>query len=491
MSARRVCLALAALTLACLASVPASATGAQRLRAASAPLAELRPAAAYATPGGGEIRRFAQRVAGYRVFDAEAIVAAPASGSAELVVDRTSARVDPPRPATVARGGAVSKAIAASGTDVLRAAPRARIGIDLKSGHLAWRVLLASGRPLADYEVMVDARSGRLLEIRDLLRRATGGAALFDPNPLVTNGGSAGLRDRHDRSSRLLGRLRVPVELPRLTSPRGCLLGSYAKVDLGRKGRRVCKRSLTWTVGRSSDRFEALMAYFHVDRTRAYLESLGLDDGLRKRPMVVHANAIRADQSFFTPIGHDVTLGTGGVDDGEDGDVIVHEYGHAVQDQQVTGFGHRPQGAAMGEGFGDYIAAVMSSFSTGGDDKFDPCMFEWDATSYTRNRCLRRADTALTKKRAKRRCFGDPHCTGEAWSGALWELRPLLGADVDGRVVMDRVLIQSHLLLARNSNFRDGARALIAADGLLYAGTHAPAIEAEMVARGFCASTGC
>jgi hypothetical protein len=244
-------------------------------------------------------------------------------------------------------------------------------------------------------------------------------------------------------------------------------------------------------VNRASESFEALMAYYHVDRTRAYLESLGLDDGLRKKPMVIHANAIPADQSFFRPLGHDVTLGTGGVDDGEHGDVIVHENAHAIQDQQVTGFGRRPQGAAMGEGFGDYIAAVMSRFSTGGDDKFDPCMFEWDATSYTRNRCLRRTDTELTKRRAKRRCFGSPHCMGEAWSGALWDLRAVLGSDLDGRVVMDRVLIQSHLVLARNSNLRDGARALLAADGLLYAGAHAAAIEAEMVSRGFCASTGC
>jgi hypothetical protein len=58
-------------------------------------------------------------------------------------------------------------------------------------------------------------------------------------------------------------------------------------------------------------------------------------------------------------------------------------------------------------------------------------------------------------------------------------------------VVTDRVLLQSHLLLTRNSNLRDGARALIAADALLYGGAHAAPIEAEMVQRGFCGSTGC
>ena len=491
MSGFRAALVAGALVCTCLAAMAAPEGADSQLRSAAAPAAELRPAATHVTPQGGEIRRFEQRVAGYRVLDAEAIVADPATGPAEVVVDHTEARIDPPRPATVGRETAVAAATAASGAGALRIAPRARLGIDPGTGALAWRVLLASGSPLADYEVTVDARSAGVLETRELLRRATGRAALFDPNPLVTHGSSRGLRDRRDRNSRLLQALRLPVELPRLTDPRGCLKGAFVRVDLGPKGRRVCKRSRRWSVGRSANRFEALMAYYHVDRTRAYIESLGLDDSLRDRPMPVHANAIRADQSFYTPIGHDVTLGTGGVDDGEDGDVIIHEYGHAIQDQQVSRFGRRPQGAAMGEGFGDYIAAVMSAVSTGGSDRFDACMFEWDATSYTRNRCLRRADTDMTKKQAKRRCFGDPHCVGEAWSGALWELRALLGSDGAGRSVMDRVLIQSHLLLSRNSNLRDGARALIAADGLLYSGTHAAAIEAETVQRRFCSSSGC
>jgi hypothetical protein len=481
-------LGLAAPVAALLLTAAPAISHAGELGYADAPRAELEPVAQHATPTGGEIRRFRQEVGGYRVFDAEATVVEPTGEPTQLVVDRTVAGLAEPRPARLNRRQAVARARAASGASALRLAPRSRLGVDPQTGALAWRVLLASRAPLGDFEVTLDARSGRVLSIRDLLRRATGTAALFDPNPLVTRGSSRGLRDRNDRNSRLLQRQRVPVALLRLTDARGCLKGVYVKVDLGKKTKRVCKRSRRWTVGRAAQRFEALMAYHHVDRTRVYLESLGLETGLRRRPMVVHANAIKADQSFFSVRGHDVTLGTGGVDDGEDGDVIVHEYGHAVQDQQVTGFGRRPQGLAMGEGFGDYIAAVMSSQSTGGSEKFDPCIFEWDATSYTRNRCLRRTDTELTKRQAKRRCFRDEHCVGQAWSGALWDLRPLLGSDGAGHVVMDRVLIQSHLLLARNSNFLDGARALIAADDLLYGGVHAAAIEAEMVQRGLCKS---
>ena len=95
--------------------------------------------------------------------------------------------------------------------------------------------------------------------------------------------------------------------------------------------------------------------------------------------------------------------------------MIVHEYGHSLQDQAAHFFGEKLEGASMGEGFGDYLAAVMSFRVTGGSP-FDPCMFEWDATSYVPGNCARRADKALTKAKAEVKCGGDPHCIGFAWS---------------------------------------------------------------------------
>jgi hypothetical protein len=261
---------------------------------------------------------------------------------------------------------------------------------------------------------------------------------------------------------------------------------------LGRRPHNVCNPGLDWTgVQRSANAFEALMAYHHIDRTRAYLDSLGLSRGLRPEPQSVVANGILADNSFYTPFDRRITLGSGGVDDGEDADVIIHEYGHAIQDMQARFFGEHPDGAAMGEGWADYLAAVMSAQVTGGNPTFDPCMFEWDATSYTSNRCARRTDRAVTKRQAKRRCGRSPHCIGEAWSGMLWELRFALGLDSQGRSVADRVVVESHFMLGRRSDFRDGARAVLAADQLLYAGAHATTIGAELVQRGFCSSPTC
>ena len=54
------------------------------------------------------------------------------------------------------------------------------------------------------------------------------------------------------------------------------------------------------------------------------------------------------------------TLGDGGVDDAEDADITVHEYGHSVHDNQVPGLGpgNDTEQRAIGEGFGDFLAGL-------------------------------------------------------------------------------------------------------------------------------------
>ena len=45
------------------------------------------------------------------------------------------------------------------------------------------------------------------------------------------------------------------------------------------------------------------------------------------------------DNSFYIPRQDTISLGSGGVDDAEDAEVTWHEYGHAIQDDQVPRFG--------------------------------------------------------------------------------------------------------------------------------------------------------
>ena len=477
-------------------SPPATAVGSPSPRhvaaTASAGGAHLRPVGRVTVPGGGVIHRYQQRAGGLPVLDAEAVVVEPPQGRATAVADSTVAGVVVPGGArAISPGAAIRAARRATHTKRLRAPARARLGIDPGSRALAWQVSLPAADPVADLLVVIDARRGERIEVRDLLRKATGNAMIFDPTPVTTQGGYTGLRDDRDRNSPLLTSLRRPVALQRIRSSRGCLRGRYVDVRLGSGAERVCQPGLNFTgLTRARERFEAVMDYYHIDRTRAYVDGLGLSESLRAKPQRVRADAITADNSYFSPMTRSMTFGTGGVDDGEDADVIVHEYGHSLQDHAVRGFGRSPAGAALGEGFGDYLAASMSELTTGGS-LFDACIFDWDATSYSGSGCGRRADKPIDRKTAERRCRREPHCTGKAWSSLLWFLRATLGDDPQGRSIMDRIVLESHFMYARRSGFRDAARALLAADGLLYAGAHRATLGAALAARRFCPASGC
>ena len=131
-----------------------------------------------------------------------------------------------------------------------------------------------------------------------------------------------------------------------------------------------------------------------------------------------------------------ITYGKGGVDDAEDGEVIVHEYGHSVQDDQVPGFGSTLEAGSIGEAFGDYLAVTVSSAVTHETAFQEPCVADWDSTSYTPGpvHCLRRLDGT---KHYPQDVEGEVHADGEMWSGALWRARALIG----NTTLTDRVII--------------------------------------------------
>ncbi len=103
------------------------------------------------------------------------------------------------------------------------------------------------------------------------------------------------------------------------------------------------------------------MAYFWVDRAQTYLQSLGFDDvtGIVHEPFHVKVGQYGGDNSYQTDKPYRIRLGKGGVDDAEDAEVIVHEYGHAVHASQVPGFGTSLDAGSIGEAFGDYLGVTV------------------------------------------------------------------------------------------------------------------------------------
>ena len=139
---------------------------------------------------------------------------------------------------------------------------------------------------------------------------ATGTAKLFNPNPVVEHGGySAGLRsDHNDRNTPLLTSLRRPVTLPQhRRAARTACGASGSNASSAQRRARVCRRSLSWNEREAlHNRFEALMAYYHIDRAadvhpEPRLPTPTANGDRRPQPQAVFADAFSDDNSFYSP----------------------------------------------------------------------------------------------------------------------------------------------------------------------------------------------
>ena len=339
---------------------------------------------------------------------------------------------------------------------------------------LAWKVIVlvsateATRSKRAEWKFYLDAHTGNLLAKIDLLKRIEGRGQVFDPNPVVALN-DATLEDR----SKVPAAAYVQVKLSGLRNRTGVLDGEF--VSTRRTIRRVKRPRLSFVFTRGQRPFKEVMVYFHIDRVQRYIQSLGFDN-VMNHPIEVNIDGERDDNSHYSAATRSLTFGTGGVDDAEDADIILHEYGHAVQDDQVPGWGERHEGGAMGEGFGDYLAA--SFFSNAKPAKMKPTVGNWDAVAYSDDDppCLRRLDS---NKKYPKDLTREVHDDGEIWSACLWEIRAALG-----RKTTDRLVIAHHFLLSRFAEFKDGALALISADHELHGGAHEALIRDVFTRRG-------
>ncbi|MCW2605451.1 MAG: putative neutral metalloprotease [Frankiales bacterium] len=391
----------------------------------------------------------------------------------DRVVQVTASEVDlPGLPAARPVGEVVARAAA---LDRLRAtsllAPAAvQRSMVARAGRLVdvYRVSVVARTPARAAVVEVDAASGRVLAVQDDARRVDGSALVFDPNPIVTAKDNtlrqpleAGLPADVEVPDAALDALRRKLPLRELDDTAlatGRLSGPWVNVLSGG----YVGLTPDFDVSRADPRFEGLMAYAHLDRLQRYFVGLGLDDVNAEPQDVVAVPVPGYDNSFYQPGNDLMVLGGGGVDDGEDADVVVHEYGHAVQDAQVPGWGETPEGGAMGEGFGDFLSASVQAPTSGGYQ--DLCVADWDATSYSTATppCLRRLDSP---KRYPSGIEGEVHADGELWSAFLWRVRGALHGDavVTEQTRSDdavRLVLSSHELLTPQADFAQAVQAL-------------------------------
>jgi hypothetical protein len=268
-----------------------------------------------------------------------------------------------------------------------------------------------------------------------LLAKQSGGPCaaptgkVFMENPVASSGDTS-LRDRKDADYAALNAERVSVPL-RFLDGSGYLHGRYAYV-VSSTGDPAFETDCTYNYTRHDDRFEQVMAYYWVTESQGYLRSLHFDghtfpevNADRQR---VRINQYGVDNSFATTHPRDeLRFGKGGVDDAEDGDVILHELGHQIHFSQSATFFSSAEAGAISEGFGDYWAFTVS-LAVAGPQFDEACIAKWDATSYDSNPangiCLRRLDADLTYPAD---LVGEVHADGRIWSHALYDLHHAIG----------------------------------------------------------------
>jgi hypothetical protein len=336
---------------------------------------------------------------------------------------------------------AVQRVEALSGPAARVTGPARLMVLPSESGtaaHQAWRVLTTNSQGVT--ATYVGAENARILR-RDRLSHefdgpspaapVTGRGRVFDPNPVVALQ-REGLTDRHDTSYPAIRDAYRVVDLPRLDDSHS-LKGQWVRIT---NNNRATSNTDKYKFGRESKFFEQVSAYYDVDAVQNYLQTLGFSD-VNAEAQRIETNTIAADNSFYDLTNDKITMGRGGVDDAEDPEVTWHEYGHAVQDDQVPNFGTSLQAASIGEGFGDYLAATMSQENSPNTKKTPwSCLMDWDSTSYTTGtpHCIRRTNLALSYLTDR---VGEPHADGQIWSGALWQMNRKLGRDIATQIIVE------------------------------------------------------
>jgi len=310
---------------------------------------------------------------------------------------------------------------------------------------------------------------------------SVGAASVFVPNP-VQSLGNESLTDQKDSDAAVPAAAYHSVKLTNLDGS-GFLRGDYANV-VSETGNPAFSPTNTFSYTRHQDEFEQVMAYYWVTEAQKYIHSLGFGVTRRaidNRPQAVRINQLGADNSFETDHPKlEIRFGKGGVDDAEDAEVILHEYGHAIHDSQNFSFASE-QAGAISEGFGDYWAVTVSDVvakSLGVPEREPlPCVADWDSTSYTSDvpHCLRRVDTNLHYPGDLN---GEVHHDGQIWSRALWDIRQGLG-----NVKADTLILQGSFDFP-GTTMPDLANRTVAAAQSLYGTSAAKTVRQAFVNRG-------
>ena len=219
-----------------------------------------------------------------------------------------------------------------------------------------------------------------------------------------------------------------------------------------------------WTGGRTAPEFEQVMCVYHVSALSRYLNTLGYG-AIMTYTIQADAQALNGQDNSMFNYGYSpprLYFGEGGVDDAEDADVIIHEFGHAISHGAAPGTNFGMERRTFDEAFGDYLAERHGRRSGVSSTR----VFDWDGNNEFWNG---RSISYDGIKNYNQLIFNSIYQHTDIMSSAMLEFsaNPNVGGSVADKIILEGV----HSIMP-NQTLRQIAQNFLWADSLLYNGAH-------------------
>lgn len=294
---------------------------------------------------------------------------------------------------------------------------------------------------------------------------------VFNMDPLTSAGviyGQGGTyKHFNDSDYALLNNQRVTVNFPAtLINDTFRLENQYVKIEDWAAPKQTIAYSTTpaFDYTRKQSGFKEVMAYYHALQTRQYFMQLGFTNRMQYQQRI-DALSGGGDQSYFSLDDTTLNFGVGGVPDAEDGDVICHEYTHALSFDMAPTPDMFPERRAIEEGLCDLTSAIFSRKATPFNWRY---LFNFDgpnpvavgSVTYWGGRNGQSDKTYLDK-------IGNPYKDCEIWTSCLLDI----GSDI-GLHTMMTLSLNSIYLMTQSTTMPQAAQLLLDVDSILFGGVH-------------------
>lgn len=313
--------------------------------------------------------------------------------------------------------------------------------VDLKDGSLAYE------KNITMFHQHVDSDT-------------TAKAYVFKPNPIISANTTYGGNyvDNNDQASSFLDAERVMVDI-KVDYDNNVfrLQNDYVKIveNSAPTNTPVTSSTPEFLFDRSEQGFEEVNVVYHITHFQEYMQSLGFNNLVDYQLEVDPHGFAGADNSAFNYFpSPSLTFGEGGVDDAEDAQVVLHEYGHAIMHSAAPNTNNGSERNALDEANGDYIASSYSKYVNNYDWHK---VFSWDGHNTFWNGRMSISDKHYPDDL-------ELHLYNDApiWSSTIMQIEENIGRDVS-----TQILLQSAYSYSSNMTMPQAAQLYIQADSLL------------------------